>query len=165
VCCSPTSPPQFAIHRYSTLCDQKKKKPGRRAGLLTLVFPRSRLRANLTANQSGSTWQDKGDKMAIRFKSNWCCSYITAGVEQFAGDGFPSPSLVPPLWNPKPVPPSPGLLFSLNPWVGGRSPSRGPPRGADLARETGVDLVAHGRRSLDLELLAQSAFPVRMPVA
>jgi hypothetical protein len=53
----------FTIHRCSALAAKKKARPPCRASH-RYAFPRSRLRANLTANQSGSTWQDKGDKMA-----------------------------------------------------------------------------------------------------
>jgi hypothetical protein len=43
--------------------ETKIKKPRAAVALGLLPFPRLR-RANLTANQSGSTWRDQGDKMA-----------------------------------------------------------------------------------------------------
>ena len=58
-----------------------KTKP-RAAVALGLPFPRL-LHANLAYNQSGSAWQDRGDKMAVNLKWARCCSEDTAGVEQY----------------------------------------------------------------------------------
>jgi hypothetical protein len=62
------------------------------------AFPRLR-RANLTAHQSGSTWQDKGDK---EFNSTECCSKNTAGVQPQLVMGFPPHHRFPPTGTPKP---------------------------------------------------------------
>jgi hypothetical protein len=55
--------PRFNPTKTQSVMFQKKHAC---PGLATITPTFKRLRANLTPNQSGSTWQDQGDKMAPR---------------------------------------------------------------------------------------------------